>query len=139
MSSAVEYRDPAGGRWRVSEVARLNLVSPAIDGPNVFLVLRFEREGEERFVRWLGDPAWREPRTLGRLFELAARPMPQQDDGTGVGPAPPETVALWVKIVASMGPDELDSFEERTFRQWDPASLGALRSAIERRRGELSR
>ena len=101
--------------------------------------IRFEREGEERFVRWLGDPAWREPRTLGRLFELATRRMPDQDDRTGVGPAPPETVALWVKIVASMGPDELDSFEERTFRQWDPASLGALRRAIERRRGELSR
>ena len=88
MSSAVEYRDPAGGVWRVSEVARLNLVSPAIDGPNVFLVLRFEREGEERFVRWLGDPAWREPRTLGRLFELATRRMPDQDDRTGVGPRP---------------------------------------------------
>ena len=57
LSSAVEYRDTAGGLWLVSEVARLNLVSPAIDGPNVFLVLRFEREGEERFVRWLGDPA----------------------------------------------------------------------------------
>src|SRR5215210_538582 len=98
MSSTVEYRDPTGSVWRVSEVARLNLVSPAIDGPNVFLVLRFEREGEERFVRWLGDPTWREPRTLGRLFELATRRMPDQDDQddqddrTGVGPAPPETV-----------------------------------------------
>jgi len=81
VSSAVEYRDPAGGLWRVSEVARLNLVSPAIDGPNVFLVLRFEREGEERFVRWLGDPAWREPRTLGRLFELATRRMPSRTTG----------------------------------------------------------
>ena len=50
-SNVVEYRDPAGSVWRVSEVARLNLVSPAIDGPNVFLVVRFEREGEERFVR----------------------------------------------------------------------------------------
>jgi hypothetical protein len=25
-------------------------------------------------------------------------------DDTGVGPAPPETVAMWVKVVASMGP-----------------------------------
>jgi len=53
---------------------------------------------------------------------------------TGVGPAPAETVALWVKLVATMGPDELADFEERTFRQWDRASLGDLRSAIERRR-----
>ena len=68
--------------------------------------------------------------------------MPGQDDEdnrTGVGPAPPETVALWVKLVASMGPDELDSFEERTFRQWDPASLGDLRRVIERRRKQLAR
>jgi hypothetical protein len=43
-------------------------------------------------------------------------------------------VALWVKLVATMGPDELADFEERTFRQWDRASLGDLRSAIERRR-----
>jgi hypothetical protein len=45
---------------------------------------------------------------------------------------------LWVKLVASMGPDELRSFEERTFRQWDRASLGDLRRAIERRRKELA-
>ena len=29
-----------------------------------------------------------------------------------------------------MGPDELADFEERTFRQWDRASLGDLRRAI---------
>jgi hypothetical protein len=59
-------------------------------------------------------------------------------DDRGVGPAPPETVALWVKRVASMGPDELDDFERRTFRDWDRASLGDLRRAIERRRRELA-
>jgi hypothetical protein len=59
-------------------------------------------------------------------------------DGTGVGPAPPETVAMWVKLVGSMGPDELESFEERTFWQWDRASLGDLRRAIERRRREIA-
>ena len=58
---------------------------------------------------------------------------------TGVGPAPAETVALWVKAVASMGPDELESFERRTFAAWDRASLGALSRAIERRRKELAR
>jgi len=54
-------------------------------------------------------------------------------------PAPPETVALWVKLVASMGPDELADFEARTFKQWDRASLSALRIAIDRRRRELAR
>jgi hypothetical protein len=52
-------------------------------------------------------------------------------------PAPPEKVAIWVQLVASMGPDELESFDERTFRRWDRASLGELRGAIDRRRREL--
>ena len=59
-------------------------------------------------------------------------------DDTGVGPAPPETIALWLQLIASMGPDELESFEERTFRQWERASLGDLRRAIERRRKQLT-
>jgi hypothetical protein len=57
---------------------------------------------------------------------------------TGVGPAPPETVSLWVKLVATMGPDELGSFERRTFATWDRASLGDVRRTIERRRRELA-
>ena len=57
---------------------------------------------------------------------------------TGVGPAPPETVALWVKLVATMGPDELADFEARTFKQWDRGSLGELRRAIQARRRELA-
>jgi len=44
----------------------------------------------------------------------------------------------WIKEIAGMGPDELTDFEARTFRQWDRASLGALRIAIDRRRRELS-
>ena len=50
------------------------------------------------------------------------------DQDSGVGPAPPETVATWVKLVASMGPDELADFEDRTFKQWDRASLGDVRA-----------
>ena len=46
-------------------------------------------------------------------------------------------LALWVKLVASMDPDELADFETRTFRQWDRTSLGDLPRAIERRRREL--
>jgi len=44
---------------------------------------------------------------------------------------------LWAKAVASMGPDELADFEARTFKQWDRASLSAVRIAIDRRRREL--
>jgi hypothetical protein len=47
-------------------------------------------------------------------------------------------VVLWVKRVATMGPDELDDFERRTFRDWDRASLSAVRIAIDRRRKELA-
>ena len=117
--------------WHASEVAQLRVVSPAIDGPNLCLVIRFEREGEERFARWLGGAEWQQ--SLDRLFAEAAR----DPDASGMGPAPPETVALWCDLVKSMGPDELESFEERTFRQWDRASLGDLRRTIDRRRREL--
>lgn len=74
---------------------------------------------------------------MHRLFAEADGGL---DDGgeTGVGTAPADTIALWVKAVAPMGPDELADFEERTLRQWDSASLGGLRRAIERRRRELA-
>jgi len=36
-------------------------------------------------------------------------------DGSGVGPAPIETIALWVNLVTTMGSDELADFEARTF------------------------
>ena len=44
------YRDRQSRVWFVSEVARFKVVSPVIDGPNVALVIRFERESEERFA-----------------------------------------------------------------------------------------
>jgi hypothetical protein len=138
LHDPVQYRDPKGRTWQASEVAQLRVVSPAIDGPNLCLVIRFEREGEERFAHWLGGESWRSQRALDRLFGEAEGGV---DPGTetGVGPAPAETIALWVNAVATMGPDELESFEERTFRQWDRASLGDVRRAIERRRKELAR
>jgi hypothetical protein len=68
----IEYRDPHGRTWRVSEVAQFRVVSPSIDGPNRCLVIRFEREGEECFARWLGDSVdWRAQQTLHRLFAAA--------------------------------------------------------------------
>ena len=65
--------------------------------------------------------------------------LPEEPNDTGVGDAPPDTIALWIDLVATMGPDELADFEERTFRQWDRASLGELRRAIDRRRKEIAR
>lgn len=64
--------------------------------------------------------------------------MSDDPESSGVGPAPPQTVQLWCRLVASMGPDELDSFEQRTFATWDRSSLGEVRVAIQRRRRELA-
>ena len=69
------------------------------------------------------------PASIERLFESVDTPL----EDTGVGPAPPETVALWVKLIATMGPNELADFEARTFKQWDCASLGDPGRAVERR------
>jgi hypothetical protein len=113
MPRPIQYRDRQHRVWYVTEVARLKLVSPAIDGPNVALVIRFEHEGQERFARWIGGEDWR-ARARDRLFTESERvgtverpPVPalaEPNDETGVGPAPAGTVALWVKLVATMGP-----------------------------------
>jgi hypothetical protein len=50
----IAYRDPKGRVWQASEIAQIRVVAPAIDGPNVCLVIRFEHEGEERFAHWIG-------------------------------------------------------------------------------------
>jgi len=130
----LRYRDPQDRVWAVAPIAVLKVVAPAIDGPNRFLVIRFEHEGQERFARSIGETDWREQSTLEHLFEST-----NSRDDTGVGPAPAATVQLWVKLVATMGPDELADFEARTFKQWDRASLAALRIAIDRRRKEMAR
>ena len=67
----ITYRDRQRRVWYVSEVARLKVVSASIDGPNLSLVIRFEREGEERFARWIGGDEWRERGALHRLFAEA--------------------------------------------------------------------
>src|SRR5687768_11771662 len=91
-ASPVEYRDAVGRLWHASEVARVNVVEPSIDGPSHFVVVRFEREGEERFTRWIGGEDWRDVRTLNRMFELATRPVSvneHEDQHTGVARRPP--------------------------------------------------
>ena len=99
----ITYRDRQSRVWYVSDVARLKVVSPAIDGPNVALVIRFEREGEERFARWIGGEDWHSRKALNRLFtelesvgsvERAPLPAAEPNNDTGVGPAPPESVAV---------------------------------------------
>ena len=42
LQRPIEYRDRQDRVWSVSEVAVLKVVSPAIDGPNLALVIRFE-------------------------------------------------------------------------------------------------
>ena len=130
----ITYRDRDGHVWLAVEIAHIRVVAPAIDGPNLCLVIRFEREGEERFAHWIGGEGWRSNQALDRLFAEAKGP----GDETAPGEAPPESVDVWCDAVASMGPDELHTFEERTFRAWDRASLGKLRRAIDRRWRELS-
>jgi len=71
------------------------------------------------------------------VIEISA--VQHAHDATGVGPAPSETVRLWCELVGSMGPDQLESFEQRTFRAWDRASLVDVRWAIDRRRRVLAR
>jgi hypothetical protein len=96
-------------------------------------VIRFEREGEERFAHWIGGEEWRAQRALDRLFAEA-----KAESETGVRVAPPEKVKLWCEAVRSMGPDELESFEHHAFTAWDRASLGELRRAIDQRWRALS-
>jgi hypothetical protein len=70
----ITYRDHERRVWYVSEVAKLRVVSASIDGPNIALVIRFEREGregEERFARWVGGDEWRRRDVLHRLFAEA--------------------------------------------------------------------
>ena len=88
----ITYRDRQHRVWYVSEVAQLKVVSPSIDGPNLALVIRFEREGEERFARWIGGDDWRQRGALHRLFAEAepvasgpvAAPKPDATDPTPV-------------------------------------------------------
>ena len=75
LKRRIEYRDREGRVWQASQVATFRAVSPSIDGPNLCLVIRFERDGEEIFASWIGDPfAWQGHQTLHRLF-AAAEPL----------------------------------------------------------------
>jgi len=62
-------------------------------------------------VKERGDDA------LHRLFGEAQSGLDVGSE-TGVGMAPAETIAIWVKAVAAMGPVELESSERRAFAAW---------------------
>ena len=144
----VQYLDRQDRVWSVSEIARLKVVSPSIDGPNLALVIRFEREGEERLARWVGGADWLQPAVLDRLF-AEAEPIAPTDVQPAATPgsagahnerppeAPIEMRLRWIREVAEMGPDTLEQFEQQTFQQWDRGSLVAVRRAIDARRREL--
>ena len=73
---AARYTEPNGRRWVAEEVARLETVAPAIDGPAARLVLRFTSEDslrEQRFTR-CGPLRWTTPEIIEALF-LSARPI----------------------------------------------------------------
>jgi hypothetical protein len=82
---AARYTEPSGRRWMAEEVARLETVTPAIDGPSPRLVLRFTSEDsvrEQRFTR-CGPIGWTSPEIIEALF-LSARPIRVVSE-----PAPP--------------------------------------------------
>lgn len=73
---AATYTEPSGRRWVVEEVARLETITPSIDGPSPRLLVRFTSEDsihEQRFAR-CGPLRWRFPEVIEALF-LAARPV----------------------------------------------------------------
>ena len=152
----ITYRDHQRRVWYVSEVARLKVVSPAIDGPNVALVIRFEREGEERLARWIGGDEWRRRSVLHRLFAEAepgepadqnepvptqAPGVPAKTDDTGVGAAPPAlpvVVECWIPHGSDDGSRSARQVHPRDVAQFD-ACLRASSShpeTIARRRCE---
>jgi hypothetical protein len=132
MDQPITYRDRPRRVWYVSEVARLKVVSPSIDGPNVALVIRFEREGEERFARWIGGEKWIERGALHRLF-AEAEPV---GDETRVTPeaVEPQPVAAPQHLTQLRipGSDPRHPKQSRcgssSWRRWGPTSWRTSRS-----------
>ena len=82
-------------------------------------------------------PCWTgfSPRRKLSRAPPSIRPWPV----TGRPDAPLTMRLRWIQEVADMGPDALELFEQQTFREWDRASLDAVRRAIDARRTELAR
>ena len=143
----IQYRDRDKRVWYVSEVARAQGRLARDRRAEPRLVIRFEREGEERFARWIGGDDWRTAGRVGPAVRRGgARRVGRRSTGrdSGAGRRPEATRgadrhAPSVDLeVAEMGPDALELFERQTFQQWDRASLVAVRRAIDARRRELA-
>ena len=55
---------------------------------------------------------------------------PDESPDAGAGPAPAAPCASGATLVKRMGPDQLNSFEQRRFAAWSRDSLYELRIAI---------
>ena len=64
------------------------------------------------------------PASSGKTKETSVEIRASDDRPTAMHAAPPKSVRLWCDPVKSMGPDEVDSFEQETFAEWDRASFG---------------
>jgi hypothetical protein len=65
-------------------------------------------------------------------------PKTIKDDKT-LDDAPPETVALWIRLVRTMDAAMLASFVDRTWRTWSRESLRPLEAAVKARRPSSKR
>jgi hypothetical protein len=59
------------------------------------------------------------------------------DEDSGVGPAPPETVQIWIDLVRRMDRERLESFVARIRREWSTELPPALDAAVRARLREL--
>ena len=120
----ITYRDRQSRVWYASEVAKLKVVSASIDGPNLCLVIRFEREGEERFARWIGGEDWRHRDALNRLFakaEPAGSENPIRAQRPEAVKAPPVANAVEPNDTATLDapPYGRTDLEKRRSAGWD--------------------
>jgi bifunctional non-homologous end joining protein LigD len=122
MDRPIQYRDRKDRVWYVSEVARLKVVSASIDGPNLCLVIRFEREGEERFARWIGGDDWRQRGALHRLFAEAERVA----SGTAVAAPKPQVTDPTPVAIPTPNDSGTRDAEERTLAPWEYEPQRAL-------------
>jgi hypothetical protein len=138
---AVQRSIPFPARFDVElTAARYQLLLEAIEmstGIDELAALR-----KEIRLAYAGDERVRH---LDRLIDIQANVLMDEvgidegNDDTGVGPAPPETVRIWIDVDQADGPRALESFVARIRREWSAELSPALREAVGARRRELER
>jgi hypothetical protein len=63
--------------------------------------------------------------------------LTKENDDSGVGPAPPETVRMWIELVNRMDAERLENFVTRIRRQWAADGMPELDAAVRARRAAL--